>query len=115
MGLVCRPAAGVHVLSNGRDNTLKLLDVRNFSVVRTLRAPTYRVGTDLARPCFSPDGVHVAAGGADGAMHLWAADSGELTAVLRGHGAAVSAAAWSPLGVPLASCDKNGVALLWES
>jgi WD40 repeat protein len=48
-------------------------------------------------------------------MHLWAADSGELTAVLRGHGAAVSAAAWSPLGVPLASCDKNGVALLWES
>jgi WD40 repeat protein len=118
---------GAEVLTNGRDNVLRVVDVRTFGVVATARAPSYRVGTNFARAAWAPDGRHAAAGGADGAVHVWAlapADGGAaaggeracpLAALLRGHAAPVSAVAWAPDGAQLGSCDKNGVSLLWEA
>jgi autophagy-related protein 16 len=128
-GALCGGGGGAEVLTNGRDNALRVVDVRTFGVVATCRAPSYRVGTNFARAAWAPDGRHAAAGGADGAVHVWAlaggADAGgaggaggeracPLAALLRGHAAPVAAVAWAPGGTQLGSCDKNGVSLLWE-
>lgn len=113
---VVASSGGSHILTNGRDNTLKLLDVRTFGILRVYRAGafaclvtdrilsgdcvtksalrglaadggpvsvrtvSYRVGTNFARPCMSQDRRVVAAGSADGLMHLWSTDTGERAA-----------------------------------
>jgi len=99
------------ILTNSRDNTLRLLDVRTLDVIRTFSAPKYRVGTDWSNPCVSPDGEHVASGGADGGLFIWRVVDGRLMTTLHGHDAVVATCAWSMAG--LASADKNGVCLLW--
>ena len=99
------------LLTNSRDNTLKLLDIRTLDVVRTFSAPKYRVGTDWSNPCVSPDGQHIASGGADGGLFIWRVQDGRLMTTLHGHDAVVATCAWSTAG--LASACKNGVCLLW--
>jgi autophagy-related protein 16 len=101
------------ILTNSRDNTLKLVDIRTMDVVQTFSAPKYRVGTDWSNPCVSPDGQHIASGGADGALFIWRVQGGRLMTTLHGHDAVVATCAWNAAGV-LASACKNGVCLLWE-
>jgi len=112
------------LLSCCRDGSLRLLDTRTHGEMRTLRAAALKVsaagGGEAALSC---DGSLAAAGGADGALCLWdlsRAAGAEHVATLRGHSAAVGAVGWSARGSgagqgPLASADRNGVALLWES
>jgi autophagy-related protein 16 len=117
------PRGGAALLTNGRDNALRVLDVRTYGVLATLRAPTYRVGTNFARAAWAPDGAHAAAGGADGGVHVWAVgggsggeEGGTLAALLRGHAAPVAACAWAPgARAQLGSADKAGITLLWEA
>ena len=67
---------------------------------------------------FSPDGELLAAGGADGAVQLWAIDSrGDIWGVPRvlpGHEDAVFKVAFSPDGKTLASGSDDGTVLLWD-
>lgn len=101
------------VLTNSRDNCLKLVDVRMMEVVRNFSSPKYRVGTDWSNPCAAPDGQHIAAGGSDGGLFIWRVQDGRLMTTLHGHDAVVASCSWSSSGM-LASADKNGVCLLWE-
>ena len=101
------------ILTNSRDNTLKLIDLRTMDVVKSFSAPKYRVGTDWSNPCVAPDGAHIASGGADGGVFIWRVKDGRLMMTLHGHDAAVATCAWSASGA-LASACKNGVCLLWE-
>lgn len=111
------------VLTCGRDNLLRLLDLRTFAVRATLGAPTFEVGGPWAAACLSPDAAHAAAGSRDGAAFVWDVGSGAVVARLRagraregeaaGEAAAVVACAWSPCGAPLVSCDRGGGVAWW--
>ena len=101
------------ILTNSRDNTLKLVDIRTMDVVKVFSAPKYRVGTDWSNPCVSPDGENIASGGADGSLFIWRVQDGRLLTTLHGHDATVATCAWNSAG-NLASACKNGVCILWE-
>lgn len=67
-----------------------------------------------APPC-SPTEQQAAAGSGDGTIFLWDVASGTVAARLRDpkqHQPTV-ACAWSPLGLPLVSCDKAGGLSFW--
>jgi prenyltransferase beta subunit len=63
---------------------------------------------------FSPDGKLLAAGAADGSVHLRRTETGEEHAVLRAHENAVAAVAFSPDGRTLAAGGYDGAATLWN-
>ena len=66
---------GTQVLTSSRDNTLKILDARNLSVLGTARGSQYRAAYNWTRSSFSPDCHYAAAGAADGAVHMGARHS----------------------------------------
>ena len=65
--------SGQALLSCGKDNQLKIVDLGTFKARRTFGGPHFRVGMSWCRPAFSPSEQHVAAGSADGCVHVWCA------------------------------------------
>ena len=64
---------------------------------------------------FSPDGHRLASGGADNAVRLWDADTGQpLGDVLRGHTDKVTGVAFSPDGRRLASASLDHTFRIWD-
>ncbi|CAK8566692.1 unnamed protein product [Lathyrus sativus] len=101
------------VLTSGRDNLHNLFDVRSLEVSSTLKAAGNRVASNWSRSCISPDDKHVAAGSSDGSVYVWSASNGETVSTLKEHNSSILCCAWSGLGRPLASADKNGVVCIW--
>ncbi|PRW45473.1 autophagy-related 16 [Chlorella sorokiniana] len=108
-------SSGALVLTCGKDNLLRCVDVRRFEVRHTLSAPSFSVGGAWTTACFSPTEQQAAAGSADGTVFLWDIAKSTVAARLRDpkqHQPAV-ACAWCPLGLPLVSCDKAGAISFW--
>ncbi|KAI9087587.1 hypothetical protein K1719_030457 [Acacia pycnantha] len=101
------------VLTSGRDNIHNMFDVRTLEVCGTLRATGNRVSSNWSRSCMSPDDNHVAAGSADGSVHIWSVSKSNIVSTLKEHNSPVLCCTWSGLGKPLASADKNGVVCVW--
>ncbi|KAG0290612.1 hypothetical protein BGZ96_005925 [Linnemannia gamsii] len=59
---VCPSTDGSQILTNSRDNTLRILDVRTYETVSVLHADGYKTGTNWSKACFSPDGQYVVSG-----------------------------------------------------
>lgn len=107
------------LLTNSRDHSLRVIDVRTYEVVRELKAPGYRCAFDWSKAALRGDARFAAAGSATGAVLVWDVTSGRLARELRsggsgGHQGAVACCMWRPDGESLASCDKNGCVVLWE-
>jgi WD40 repeat protein len=65
---------------------------------------------------FSPDGVHLASGGDDGAVRFWQAGTGRPAAPrTSAHAKAVTAIAYAPKGDVLASASVDGTVRLWDA
>lgn len=105
---------GKVLLSNSRDNTLKLIDVRMLQVVSTLFDSNYRPGMNWAKACFSPDGHYVAAGNGDGSILHWDALTSQLEKTVKEYNSPVAAVAWHPQGHQVISCDKDKNVVIWE-
>ena len=59
----CAGAAGAGtMLTCGKDNVLKLVDLRMFEERAVLRAPGFAVGAVWTNACLGPDELHAAAG-----------------------------------------------------
>jgi len=118
--VTCSPD-GRTILTNSRDNTLKLIDIRTYEVLCTLKQEDYKNSLNWTRACFSPDGRYAAAGSSDGVVYVWDAvgsgstGQGQVVAKLSGHHKhPIPGVAWNSAGYShLASCDKQGTVVLW--
>ncbi|EQC32647.1 hypothetical protein SDRG_09623 [Saprolegnia diclina VS20] len=106
---------GYKLLTNSRDNALKLLDARTYGELGTYTAPNYICGFNWSKASLTPDGAYLAAGSTSGAVLIWDALSQKVWRENKDtHTGAVVSCMWSPDGRLLASCDKNGCLVLWE-
>ncbi|HEY6890890.1 MAG TPA: NB-ARC domain-containing protein, partial [Solirubrobacter sp.] len=65
---------------------------------------------------WSPSGLQLASGGADGAVRVWDTDAaGRQAATLGGHAGAVRSVAWSPDGRRLASGGDDGTLRIFDA
>lgn len=108
-------APPVHILTCGKDSTLRLLDARSLGApLATLRAPGFRAGAPVCTAALGPDSKHAACGSADGTVLVWEVATGAVARTLgRRGGAPPLAVAWSPQGSPLAVADRGGGVSLW--
>ena len=80
-------------------------------VCQILKAPGLELTNDWSQVTFSPDSSMIVAGSSSGNLFLWDAESGHLTATLRGHTAGITSVFWGESGVM--TCDKEGCVALW--
>ncbi len=88
------------------------LNLWNLETGELIRGFNYTDGIYSA--VFSPDGMLVASGGADGAIRLWDVRTGAQLFALEAHQGLVRSLAFSPNGSLLASAGKDGKAILWD-
>ena len=69
---------------------------------------------DIESVAFSPDGLLVLTGSADGTARLWDISSGKSVAVFAGHDQAVHAVAFARHGKAILTGSCDGTAKLWE-
>jgi autophagy-related protein 16 len=131
----------------GRDNVVHIVDVRTYRTLRSLGphlhdpgksvnspshprgsgsglgagARAYVNGVNWGRAVLSPADQFVAAGSADGTIHVWQTETGTLQAVLTsdssrgGEGdVSVNGLDWNTNGFQIASSDGLGAVRLWE-
>ncbi|XP_057787947.1 autophagy-related protein 16 isoform X2 [Salvia miltiorrhiza] len=105
---------GNMLLSSGRDNLHNLFDTRTLEICATLRGNGSGLASNWSRTCMSPDDGYVAAGSADGSVEIWSVANAKIVSTLKEHTSPVLCCAWSNLGKPLATCDKNGNICIWS-
>jgi WD40 repeat protein len=64
---------------------------------------------------FSPDGKHLASGGADGVLQVWEVETGREVLTLRGYGRPVRQVVFSPDGKRLASAGADDKVRVWDT
>jgi len=113
---VCLTPDGTYILSNSRDNTLKLIDIRTYDVVKTFSSDNYHNGVNWNRACISPDGTYIAAGTAEGKIIVWNANTGAVEKPVgdRDNEALIEGTSWHPIGFQVAAGDKAGALTIWD-
>jgi serine/threonine protein kinase/WD40 repeat protein len=108
---LCFEPRGDHLVSTGRDGTVRLWNVATRTLVRDLAGHEEEVTTLT----FHPTAQRFASGSRDGTLRLWNLELGESLFVLRGHRGAVLDATFDPEGSRLASVDAQGDVRLFET
>lgn len=102
------------LLACSRDDTLKLIELRENRVIQTFNHDDFKVVSDTVKAVLSPDCAYVCAGGNDGSIFIWNVSTGKIEKVLnKEHGSIINAVAWHPEGRYIASCEKQRRAVLW--
>ena len=105
-----------YLLASVRDDTLKLLDLRMNSIVKTFGADGYKVGYDTTRCAFSPDSDYIVSGSSNGFVFIWNKNTGKVEKILKNqHSSTILACAWNFNGTILASCDRNKKLVFWST
>ncbi|CAF1575256.1 unnamed protein product [Rotaria sp. Silwood1] len=98
-----------------RDDTLKLIDLRQNNIIYSLSHNDFQVSTDTNKAILSPDGHYACAGSQDGSLFIWNTTNGICEKVLnKKHTTMVTAVAWHPEGRYVASCEKHRRVILWS-
>ncbi|CAF0892422.1 unnamed protein product, partial [Didymodactylos carnosus] len=101
------------LLACSRDDTLKLIELKENRVLQTFSHDDFKVGSDSIRAVLSPDCTYVCAGSQDGSLIIWNTTNGKVEKVLKDHSSMVMAVHWHPEGRFIASCEKQKRAALW--
>lgn len=111
------PSNSTQILTNGRDSTLRLVDMRTCATLQSFQHLDFRTLVNYASSSFSPDGMYVAAGSTStGDVFIWRASDGSVVKKLKAHETGVCGLAWGSGGTngqQVASVDRNGVLVLW--
>jgi len=108
------PREGHYVVSCGKDNLIKVLDVRNFKLIREISHPDFSNNQTWMNFGFSPDGKNFAIGSGNGSVFVWNVDSGKLESTLKSLVAPITSCHWSYLGQSIAAVDKTGSVCVWS-
>mmetsp|Transcript_10927 Transcript_10927/g.20412 ORF Transcript_10927/g.20412 Transcript_10927/m.20412 type:complete len:560 (+) Transcript_10927:151-1830(+) len=111
------PNNNVEVISMGRDNCIKVVDVRNAGKeLHRLDHVGFQIDVNHAACVISQDGKYVAAGSSNGQIFIWKMIDGQIEKQLKAHDTGVVAVAWDrggSNGQQFASIDKAGNLFLW--
>jgi WD40 repeat protein len=70
---------------------------------------------DVLDAAWSPDGLSVVSGDADGMARVWDPFTGEELLVLTGHTDSITGVAWSPTGLRVLTASKDRTARVWDA
>ncbi len=96
-------------VSGGEDRTVRVWDLETQQTVRTIA-----VSDSLNALAVSPDGKSVATACYDGAVVLWALETGEKQRTFAGHKDSVTCVAFSPGGDKLLTASYDKSVCLWD-
>lgn len=112
------PTNATQVLTNGKDNCLKLIDMRTGGAICTMTDDAFCTTYNWSSAAMSPDGQYAASvsGADDGQLMVWNVSDGSLFRKLKGHEAGAGGLAWGAGGTSgqqVASVDRGGQLILW--
>lgn len=108
---------GLQVLASSRDDTLSLIDVRNYGIIHLYSAEQYKTSCDSTRAIFSSTGEYVLAGSSNSSVFIWNTKTTKLEKVVktaRSDSAQIMSLAWNPSGRGLLACDRQKTCTLWR-
>ncbi|KAF8949489.1 hypothetical protein BGZ47_000030 [Haplosporangium gracile] len=108
---VCPSTDGSQILTNSRDNTLRILDVRTYETVSVLHADGYKTGTNWSKACFSPDGQYVVSGSADGTLYYWSTRDGIMEKLVKEQTSPIVGVSW--VNSTVVSAEKDKTVVIW--
>ena len=107
-------ASGRTLLTCGRDNALRVVDLRTMEARGAVGPPGLKLALGgKVRAALAPDEGHAACGAADGSVHVFDTNSLQEVVVLEGHKASVTCCQWSESGSSFISGDVKGNVALW--
>lgn len=74
---------GLQVLASSRDDTLSLIDVRNYGIIHLYSAEQYKTSCDSTRAIFSSTGEYVLAGSSNSSVFIWNTKTTKLEKVVK--------------------------------
>lgn len=106
---------GNYILSNGRDNCLKLFDIRKFVNLSTFSHNDYKNMLNFNKACTSPCGQYACAGSSNGNVFIWNIKSNKIDSILKeGHTAPITSVHWTTDGTSILSSSQDKSFVIWH-
>ncbi len=122
------------LLSCFKDDTLKLIDLRQNKTIYTFTHDNFKASTDTTKAILSPDGLYACVGCHDGSLVIWNTLNKQCESVLKQKHTyeilkkifnlilyenyffrtMVTSVAWQPDGNYVASCEKHRRVIIWS-
>lgn len=119
-GVTCvkfHPVNAAQVLTNGKDNSLKVSCMRTKTVLYTLRDNDFRTAYNWSACCISPDGLYAASlSGSNGHLFVWSLLDGTLLKKIAHNDSGGGGISWGPGdsgGQQVATLNREGTLCLW--
>lgn len=107
-----------YIVSTSKDDTIKVWDLRKHGIVHTFEHELFRLGSNTARLCTSPNSQYVICGSKQGNIIFYDLKAGEITNIIQDmHKSQVVACEWQPKAdknVKMATIDDLGGLLIWS-
>ena len=108
---------GNYVLTNSRDHTLKLIDVRKYEEVCCFEHDLYINGTNTNKATLNSKGNYGAVGSKQGNIIIFEikGDKMQIEEIYQGnHSSCINGIEWQPCASSFSSIDASGSLLIWE-